>query len=182
MNFSIQLINWWIYTSKQTFEKHVNLLLSNSKKSKNYVLIKDSDRFLTNKTKYHGKKHFYRYCLQSFSSLKVLEFHAKNCVVINHTKSVLLPEEDACIIFQNCKRLTRAPFIIYGNFECVLITSIDNIDVGPNTKKYQYHIIWSYGYKLICVDEWYNKLYKTYFGEDSIGKFLNDMIKKWILF
>ena len=34
-----------------------------------------------------------------------------------------------------------------------LIPSTDNINFGPNTKKYQDHIIRSYGYKLICVDE-----------------------------
>ena len=43
-----------IYTSKQIFEKRVVLLLlPNSKNS-----IKDFDRFMTNKTKHHGNKHF----------------------------------------------------------------------------------------------------------------------------
>ena len=37
--------------------------------------------------------------------------------------------------FQNFKRLIKRPFIIYGNFECVLIPSTNNIDFDPNTKK-----------------------------------------------
>ena len=47
-----------IYTSKQTFEKHIDLLLSLNSKNSRHVLIKDSDTFMTNKTKHHGKKHF----------------------------------------------------------------------------------------------------------------------------
>ena len=39
-----------------------------------------------------------------------------------------------------------------------------------------FHIVCSYGYKLICVDELYSKPYKAYFGKDPIDKFLNDMI------
>ena len=39
-----------------------------------------------------------------------------------------------------------------------------------------FHIVCSYCYKKICVDEVYSKPYKTYFGKDAIDKFLNDMI------
>ena len=67
---------------------------------------------------------------------------------------------------------------MYGDFECVLIPLTDNIDFGPNSKKYQDHIVCSYGYKLIYVDERYIKPFKTYIGKDVIDKFLNDMIKK----
>ena len=93
-------------------------------------------------------------------------------------KSVLLSEEGEYVKFQNFKRSTRAPFIIYDYFECVLIPSFDNIDFGPNTKKYQDHIACSYGYRLISADDRYGKPYKTCFGEDAIDKFLNYMIKE----
>ena len=58
------------------------------------------------------------------------------------------------------------------------IPSIDNTDFVPYTKKYQDHIVCRYGYKLICFDERYSKLHKTYFGESSIDKILNGMIKE----
>ena len=76
------------------------------------------------------------------------------------------------------EKLTKSLFIFYDDFECVLIPSTDNVDFGPDTKKYQNHIVCSYGYKLICVDERYSKPYKTYLSEDAIDKFLNDMIKE----
>ena len=66
--------------------------------------------------------------------------------------------------------------MINGGFECVLI-STDNIDLDLNTKKYSDHIVYSYVYKTICVDDRYSKPYKIYFGEDAIDNFLYDMIK-----
>ena len=66
-----------IYTSKQTIytEKHVDLLLLSNYKNSHYILIKYLNRFMTNKTKPHGKNFFCRYCCQCFSSSRVLECH-----------------------------------------------------------------------------------------------------------
>ena len=52
-----------IHTSKQTFGKHVNLLLLSNSKNSHYVLIKCFSRFMTSKTKHHDKKIFFGYCL-----------------------------------------------------------------------------------------------------------------------
>ena len=43
---------------------------------------------MTNKTRHHDKNHSCQYCLQCCSSSKVLECHVKNCLPINHNKSV----------------------------------------------------------------------------------------------
>ena len=64
-----------------------------------------------------------------------------NCPAVNHTKSVLLPEEHEYVNSQNFKRFSKAPFIINGDFECVLTPSADNINFGLNIKTYQDHII-----------------------------------------
>ena len=55
--------------------------------------------------------------------------------------------------FPNFKRLTKAPLIIDDDFECAVIHSADNIDFGQRIKKYQDHIVCSYGCKLVCVDD-----------------------------
>ena len=47
--------------------------------------------------------------------------HIKDYLEIIHTKSVLLPEENECVNFQNFKRLKNALLIIYGDFKCILI-------------------------------------------------------------
>ena len=46
-----------IYTSKQTFEKHIDLFLLWNFKNFHYVLIKDFGSFRTNKAKHHSNNH-----------------------------------------------------------------------------------------------------------------------------
>ena len=48
-----------IYTSKQTFKKHVDLLLLSNSKNYHCVLIKDVNRFMTNKARLHRKKNIF---------------------------------------------------------------------------------------------------------------------------
>ena len=62
------------------------------------------------------------------------------------------------------KTLLKTPFVIYADFECASLSSTDNGYHYLKTEKYQDHIVWNYGYKLICVDEKYSKTWKSYFG------------------
>ena len=41
-----------VYTSRQTFRKHIDLLLLSNSKNLHYDLIKDFNRFMTKKTKH----------------------------------------------------------------------------------------------------------------------------------
>ena len=64
-------------------------MISDENKS-HYVYIKDFNRFMCNKTKYKNKKHFCRYCLQCFSSEKVLTEHKEVCLKTNGRQTVKL--------------------------------------------------------------------------------------------
>ena len=66
-----------IYTSKEKYEKHMELLLITEDENKHYVLIKDFNRFMFNQTKHEHRKHFCMHCLQCFSSEEVLNNHKK---------------------------------------------------------------------------------------------------------
>lgn len=71
----------------------------------------------------------------SKNSCKIWECHIESFPDINHTKSVLLPKEDAHDVFKNFKRLMKALFITYVDFEWVLIPSTDHSSYVWNTKK-----------------------------------------------
>ena len=60
-----------------------------------------------------------------------------------------------------------------------MIPSTDNVDFGPNTTKYQDHIVCSRGYKLTCLDKQNNnnKPYKT-LVKKLLRNFFNDMTKE----
>ena len=53
--------------------------------------------------------------------------------------------------------------MVYEDLESILLPK-DNRKLNPNesyTDKYQKHVACSYGYKLVCFDEKFNKFFKT---------------------
>ena len=72
-----------IHISKETFEDQMNLLLITKDEKKHYVLIKDFNAFMYNQSKHKERKHFCMYCLQCFSSERILANHVNNCLTIN---------------------------------------------------------------------------------------------------
>ena len=65
-----------IYISKEKYEMELDLLLI----QEHYVLIKDFNRFMYNKTKHKERKHFCKYCLQNFTNEGILERSTKGDV------------------------------------------------------------------------------------------------------
>ena len=60
--------------SKKCFEeRHVDLLFIGEENKKHYVLIRDFNKFMYGHTLHRGRKHFCRYCLQSFSTERILK-------------------------------------------------------------------------------------------------------------
>ena len=109
-----------IYTSKEKYEKHMELLLITEDKNKHYVLIKDFNRFMYNKTKHEHRKHFCMNCLQCFSSEGVLDNHKNNCILINGTQAVKMPNKDNNILkYNNFHKQQPVPFVIYADFEAI---------------------------------------------------------------
>ena len=99
----------------------MNLLLITNDKNKHYVLIKDFNKFMHNQTKHDGRKHFCMYCLQCFSSERVLNNHKNNCIQINGTQAVNMPEKgDNILKFNNRHKQQPVPFVIYADFEAIV--------------------------------------------------------------
>ena len=71
-----------IYASRNTFKKHIDLLLLEKKQKRHYVLIKDFNTFMYDHTLNHRRKHIFR-CLQATSTEKTLRCHVKDCFKIN---------------------------------------------------------------------------------------------------
>ena len=59
---------------------------------KNFVLVKDFNTFMYNHTLHRGEKHFFRYCLQAFSTNEILKCHIKECFIINNKKRIIMPK------------------------------------------------------------------------------------------
>ena len=171
-----------IYISKEKFKDHMELLLITEGRKKHYVLIKDFNKLLYNQTKHESRKHFCMYCLQCFSSERVLNKHLEICIQLNGTQAVKMPTKDNSILkFNNYHKQQPVPFVIYADFEALL----QKVERGqPDsdksyTKEFQRHIDCGSAYKVVCCyDDKYSKEICIYRGENAVYKFLEQMLEE----
>ena len=76
------------------------------------------------------EKKICRYCLQAFSTEEILKPHIKNCFKINGKQKNIMPKTGEYLKFKNYQRRIKPPFIIYADFECILVPE-DNRKRNP---------------------------------------------------
>ena len=169
-----------IYISKEKYEKHIELLLITEENNNHYVFIKDFNRFMYNQTKHEHKKHFCMHCLQCFSSEEVLNNHKNNCIQINGTQAVKMPDKNNNTLkFNNFHKQQPVPFVIYADFEAITekISNHQQNNDKSYTEAYQKHIDCGFGYKVVCCyDDKYTQPLKIYRGEKAVYTFLEYML------
>ena len=87
---------------------------------------------------------------------------------------------DETFIFNNYERKIKSPFIIYGDFESIMVPE-DNRKQNPDesySNKYQKNLACSYDYILVSVYDKFSKPFKTYLREDDVFSFANSMIEE----
>ena len=182
-----------IHISKETFEDQMNLLLITKDEMKHCVLIKDFNAFMYNQWKHKERKHFCMYCLQCFSSERILANHVNNCLTINGVQAINMSKQGENILkFNNFHKQLPVPFVIYSDF--VAITKkVQGCEQSEEMKKdkdtrsymkaYQTHEDCGYGYKVICCyDDKYSKYSSKYTGiyggENAVYKFMEKMLEE----
>ena len=157
---------------------------------KHHAFIKDFGTFMYAHTLHRGRKHFCRYFLQAFRTAEKLKCHIKDYFRINGKKTIKVSKKSEYVEFKNFERKIKSPFMIYADFEIILLTEHDGKQ-NPNefyTNKYQKYVARSYDYKLACVDDKCSKPFKSYLGKDAVyncissmieeSKYCNDVMKK----
>ena len=169
-----------IYISKEKYEDHIELLLITKDENKHYVLIKDFNKFMFYQTKHGNRKHFCMHCLQCFSSDRVLKEHKDNCIQVNGTQAIKMPDKDNNILkFNNFYKQQAVPFVIYADFEAITekIHGCKPNNEKSYTEAYQKHTDCGYGYKVVCCyNDKYTKPIQIYRGEKSVYKFMEKML------
>ena len=171
-----------IYVSKEKYEDHMELLHVTKDENKHYVLIKDFNKFMYNQTKHKERKNFCMYCLQCFSSQRVLNNHKDICIQINDTQAIRMPNKYNNILkFNNFHKQQAVPFVIYADFEAIT-EKIQGCQQDGNksyTEAYQRHTDCGYGYKVVCCyDDKYTKPIQLYRGEKAVYKFMENMLEE----
>ena len=169
-----------IHISKETFEDQMNLLQITEDEKKHYVLIKE---------KHKERKHFCMYCLQCFSSERILANHVNNCLTINGAQAINMPKQGENILkFNNFHKQLPVPFVIYADFEaitkkvqgCRQSEEMENEkDKRSYTEAYQTHKDCGCAHKLVCCyDDKYSKDICIYRGEKAVYKFMEICLKR----
>ena len=171
-----------IHLSKEKFENEMNLLLIEKDGNKHYVLIKDFNKLMYNKTKHKERKHFFMHCMQCFSSERVLNDHKEICIIINGMQAITMPKKgDNILKYKDFHRQQAIPFIIYADFEAITekIQGCQPNNDSSYTKAYQKHTDCGYGYKVVCCyDDKYTKPINIYRGEKAVYKFMEKMLEE----
>ena len=171
-----------IYISKEKFTDHMELLLITEGTKTHYVLIKDFNKLMYNQTKHKERKHFCMYCLQCFSSERVLNDHKENCIQVNGTQAIKMPTKDNNILkFNNFHKQQPIPFAIYADFEAITekIHGCRKNNDNSYTEAYQKHKDCGSAYKLVCCyDDKYSKDISIYRGENAVYKFMERMLEE----
>ncbi|CAB4007494.1 Gastrula zinc finger [Paramuricea clavata] len=176
-----------IKNSKTKYDEHMELLLLGDGNGNNhYVLIKDINRMLYSVSGYEHKKHFCLHCLHSCKSEELLKKHKETCLEVNGTQATKLPKEGTKIKFKNHRNSMPAPFVIYADFESILVPEERKADPESSEEKsttdlYQTHRACSFGLKTVChYDDQYSGEYVSYVGEDATNVFLKTVLKESI--
>ena len=93
-------------------------------------------------------------------------------------KTVKMPKKGEYVKFKNFERKIKSPFMIYVDFESVLVPE-DNGKQNLNesyTNKYKKYVGCSYSYKLVCADDKFSQPFNSYLGKDAVYNFISSMI------
>ena len=86
-----------------------------------FVLIKYFNTFMYDHTLHHEKKYFCRFYSESFSAKEIFQHHIKDCFKINGKQRIITPKKRKYTKLKNYKRKIKSPFIIYADFESILV-------------------------------------------------------------
>ena len=167
----------------------MNLLLITKDEKKHYVLIKDFNAFMYNQSKHKERKHFCMYCLQCFSSERILANHVNNCLTINGAQAINMPKQGENILkFNNFHKQLPVPFVIYAGFEAITkkvqgCKQSEEMENEKNkrsyTEAYQTREDCGSAYKVICCyDDKYSEDICIYRGENAVYKFMENMLEE----
>ena len=126
------------------------------------------------KKKNKNKKDFCKSCLQCFSSKNVLIEHKEVCLSINCVQSLRLKKET--IELKNYMKQIPVQFKVYADFECNL-ESVKSYE-DSYSKKYHDHILCSFAYKLVCINDKFTKPIIVFRGQNAAYQFLKAILKE----
>ena len=93
-----------MYLKNAVKKKNIDLSSIREEGKRQYLLIKDSNTLMYDHTLNRERKHSGHYCLEVFSSEKILKFYIENHFKINGKQRIKMPEKGEYIISKYFER------------------------------------------------------------------------------
>jgi len=162
------------YISDKQFPTQVNMLYWKN----HYAPISSIPRLFFKITKYEHQKHICLRCLGHFTTAATLATHEEHCKRPNFSSVIYtLPAEgakNAELRFTNFRYMTRAPFVIYADFESNLSPIDQQTDATRLTQ--HHHVCAAAAILVSTVPELNNKIIE-HAGEHALTLFCNSLIE-----
>lgn len=160
-----------LYTSSNSKSKSIHLLHLENNTSSHFCLIKNLTRLVRCQiSKHHGKLYFCETCLLFFPSLNQIKSHLCGGV------ATVLPEKGSVLEFKNFDRKQNIPYVIYADFETMLLPIIDTKLDTAKTTYLQRHVSVAFAYNVVSTSNNCNDNFRHYRGKDCVSKFINYLI------
>ena len=169
-----------VHVTKERFDRHVDLLLLSDGKKSHYCWIKSMSRLLGHQNSHGHRYHYCIYCLQGFTSHRVLEKHQTYCKDHNAQRVELPKEEDKWLYYKDVRKQLKVPFIIYADFESfqIPISGCENDPASSFAEKSTHHVPSSFAYKVVGLNHELSKKPVVYRGPGVAEKFVDCMLQE----
>ena len=163
--------------TKLRCDNHVNLLLLSNGRQQHYCWIKNLDRLLHHTKRHAGNTYFCQYCLHGFTKESLLQNHIKYCSVHSPTKIEMPNEEEKWLKFKDFAKQIRVPYVVYADFESLLVEMPSDTESTSQTKKIRHHVASGFTYKVVSAVPGQTFPHVTYRGQNVADVFIEQMLK-----
>ena len=87
-----------IQKCQKYFQKTPWFIIDKGRRQTQYFLIKDFNKFMYDNILHCGRKKFYFYCLQAFSTGEIFKSHVVDCFKINGKQSIKMHKKGEYVV------------------------------------------------------------------------------------
>ncbi|GFW95212.1 c2H2-type domain-containing protein [Trichonephila clavipes] len=158
----------------------INLLYISNEERQHYCLIRNFSRLIGDLSKHRCKTHICYRCLHRFCREDLLQEHLNYCKNVSPQKIKMPSPDRNLLLFQKIEFQHKVPFIIYADFESILIPyhSAQPTNQSAYTEKIARHKPCGYAYVVIDANGKMLKPITVYRGPDAATHFINNLIKE----
>lgn len=153
---------------------HCNLLLISKGEIQHYCLIKNMSRLLTYLTRHRSASYYCDFCLHRFCTRDLLLDHVQYCKEHKHQKIIMPSDKDSILKFKSIHMMHQIPYVIYADFECILVKNTSNSSTHTETDAH--HIPCGYCYVIIDSEGKCVKPPVVYHGEKAAEKLIQSLL------